>query len=201
MSELNIKSSRSKKKININSEKERIDNFEITEYIIKEISNEELSQKYQIRNFSYPVSLQTEENRQKYISKDYEPHLKHYSTSRYVYFYLLRNYPFLEAKIQDLDIKKEIPNRLFSSMEQCFRILRKNFENREAIPELFSNFDYYCNLNCAFLGIQENGTLVDDLRTNFENDIMDNLYSTYLKYVYIFRRLLNSYLISQYLPT
>ena len=201
MSELNIKSSRSKKKININSEKERIDNFEITEYIIKEISNEELSQKYQIRNFSYPVSLQTEENRQKYISKDYEPHLKHYSTSRYVYFYLLRNYPFLEAKIQDLDIKKEIPNRLFSSMEQCFRILRKNFENREAIPELFSNFDYYCNLNCAFLGIQENGTLVDDLRTNFENDIMGNLYSTYLKYVYIFRRLLNSYLISQYLPT
>ena len=73
-------------------------------------------------------------------------------------------------------------------------------ENRESIPELFSNFDYYSNLNCAFLGFQSNGILVDDLKTNFENDIKNNLYSNYFQYVYIFRRLLNSYLISQYLP-
>ena len=85
-------------------------------------------------------------------------------------------------------------------MDECFGVLEENFENRESIPELFSNFDYYSNLNCAFLGIQGNGDLVDDLKTNIENDIMDNLYSTYFKYVYIFRKLLNSYLISKYLP-
>ena len=166
----------------------------------KGITNEELSQKYQIRNFSYPVSLQTEENRQEHISRDYEPHSKHYSTAGYTFFYLNRNYPFLEAIIQLQNLKKENPNRLFTSIEDCFFLLDKYQENRESIPELFSNFDYYCNLNCAFLGFQGNGNLVDDLKTNIQNNIKNNLYSSYLKYVYIFRRLLNSYLISQYLP-
>ena len=84
--------------------------------------------------------------------------------------------------IQTLDLSKEIPDRLFTSYKQCFRVLGKNSENRESIPELFSSFDYYSNLNCSFLGIQENGNLVDDLRTNIKNDIIDNLYSTYFKY-------------------
>ena len=78
-----------------------------------------------------------------------------------------RYYPFLEATIQSLDLSKEIPDRLFTSLEHCIRILDKNSENRESIPELFSSFDYYCNLNCAFLGIQSNGILVDDLQTNY----------------------------------
>ena len=182
-------------------DRETIDDLvETNERKNKETSNGVLSEKYQIRDFSYPVSLQTKKNRDKYISRGYEPHGKHYSTAGYIFFYLLRNYPFVEAMIQLQNLTKESPNRLFTSMEQCLRVLDKNLENRESIPELFSSFDYYCNLNCAFLGIQGNGDLVDDLRTNIENDIMDNLYSTYFKYVYIFRRLLNSYLISQYLP-
>jgi hypothetical protein len=78
-------------------------------------------------------------------------------------------------------LKKENPNRLFKSIEDCFFLLDKYQENRESIPELFSNFDYYCNLNCAFLGFQGNGNLVDDLKTNFENNIKNNLYSSYLK--------------------
>ena len=48
-----------------------IDNFENSKYKKKEINNEELSLKFQLRNFSYPISLQTEENRQKYINIDY----------------------------------------------------------------------------------------------------------------------------------
>ena len=174
--------------------------FDVADLKNAEESNKELAEKYQIRNFSYPVSLQSEANREKYISREYEPHGKHYSTAGYIFFYLLRNYPFVEAMIQLQNLTKESPNRLFTSMEQCLRVLDKNLENRESIPELFSCFDYYCNLNCAFLGIQGNGALVDDLRTNIGNDIMDNLYSSYFKYVYIFRGLLNSYLISKYLP-
>ena len=168
-----------------------------------EENNIKLAEKYQIRNFSYPVSLQSEGNRQKYIDREYEPHGKHYSTAGYIFFYLLRNYPFVEAMIQLQNLTKESPNRLFTSMDQCLKVLDKNLENRESIPELFSCFDYYCNLNCAFLGIQGNGNLVDDLRTNIEikqDDIMKNLYPSYFKYVYIYRSLLNSYLISKYLP-
>jgi hypothetical protein len=168
-----------------------------------EENNIKLAEKYQIRNFSYPVSLQSERNRQKYIDREYEPHGKHYSTAGYIFFYLLRNYPFVEAMIQLQNLTKESPNRLFTSMDQCLKVLDKNLENRESIPELFSCFDYYCNLNCAFLGIQGNGNLVDDLRTNIEikqDDIMKNLYPSYFKYVYIYRSLLNSYLISKYLP-
>ena len=184
-------------------ERDSVDDFDLVEQAElknKEKSNEELSKKYKIRNFSYPVSLQSEGNREKYIGRDYEPHGKHYSTAGYIFFYLLRNYPFVEAMIQLQNLAKESPNRLFTSMEQCLRVLDKNLENRESIPELFSCFDYYCNLNCAFFGFQGNGELVDDLRTNIKDDVMNNLYSSYFKYVYIFRRLLNSYLISQYLP-
>ena len=184
----------------IPKERDSSDVAEIADFKNKEKSNGELSKKFQIRNFSYPVSLQSDEKIQKYVSKEYEPHGKHYSTAGYIFFYLVRNYPFLEAMIQLQNLSKESPNRLFTSMEQCLRVLDKNLENRETIPELFSHVDFYCNLNCAFLGIQGSGNLVDDLRTNTEKDNTENLYSTYYKYVYIFRKLLNSYLISKYLP-
>ena len=188
---------KNKKKISINPKTEIIGTVENKN---KELSNEELYKIYRIRNFSYPVSLQNEENREEHISKDYEPHSKHYSTAGYTFYYLDRNYPFLETTIQLQNLKKENPNRFLTSIEDCFLVLEKYLENRESIPELFSNFDYYSNLNCAFLGFQSNRILVDDLKTNFENDIKNNLYSNYFQYVYIFRRLLNSYLISQYLP-
>ena len=176
------------------------DKMEIAEFKNKKKSNEELFQKFQVRNFSYPISLQNEENRKLYISKGYEPHGKHYSNSCYVIYYLVRSYPFLEAMIQVQNLAKDNPNRLFTSMNECLQILDIYMENREAIPELFSNFDFYSNLNCSFLGIQDNGNLVDDIQTNTENDFTQNLYSTYYKYVYIFRKLLNSNLISEYLP-
>ena len=63
----------------------------------------------------------------------------------------------------------------------------KNYENREACPEFFINFDYYCNLNCAFFGFQQNGNLVDDIRLDkVENNcrLSGNLYSNYFKYVF-----------------
>ena len=49
-------------------------------------------------------------------------------------------------------------------INQANEYLDKNLENRESIPELFSNFDYYSNLNCSFLGIQSNKNLVDDYK-------------------------------------
>ena len=100
--------------------------------------NEELSQKLQLRNFSYPISLQTEEQRKIYIKSNYTPHGNHYSTASYLFFYLNRNYPFAESIIELQNMYKENANRLFVSMEQSLKILSGRFENREALPEIFS---------------------------------------------------------------
>ena len=113
---------------------------------------------------------------------------------------MIRCYPFLENAIQLQNLNKESPNKLFTSLKEDLSILYGNIINREVCPEFFTNFDFYCNLNCSFLGYQHNNNIVDDFRVNERNDITGNLYSYYLKYNYIFRKILNSDLISSCLP-
>ena len=168
------------------------------------INNEDLTEKLQIRNFLYPIAMQTEDKRDIYVENNYTPHGTHYSTASYIFFYFVRNYPFGEALIQLQNYNKESANRLFTSLDESLKILYENIENREACPEFFSRFDFYCNLNCAFLGFQHNGAVVDDLRVTRDKDLYDmrgNLYTYYFKYEYIFRKLLNSFLISKFLPS
>ena len=85
-------------------------------------------------------------------------------------------------------------------MNESFVILCENSENRESCTPFFTNFDYYCNLNCYLLGFQQNKSLVDDFQVGKGSDISGNLFSIYFEYVYLFRKLLNSYLISKFLP-
>ena len=66
--------------------------------------------------------------------------------------------------IQLQNLNKENPNRLFTSLEESLSILYENVENREACPQFFTNFDYYCNLNCDLFGFQHNNYLVNDFR-------------------------------------
>ena len=101
--------------------------------------------------------------------------------------------------IQLQNLNKENPNRLFTSLEESLSILYENVENREACPQFFTNFDYYCNLNCDLFGFQHNNYLVDDFRVGKKNDISGNLFPIYFKYVYLFRKSLNDYLISRFL--
>ena len=187
--------------LSISSEQD-IENFELEkpENISTKISNEDLTKKFQLRNFIYPVSMQTEDKRENYAKNGFIPYGTHYSTASYIYYYLIRTYPFSESMIQLQNLNKENPNRLFTSLEESLAILYENVENREACPQFFTNFDYYCNLNCDLYGIQHNDFLVDDFRVGKENDISGNLYSIYFKYVYLFRSLLNSYLVSKFLP-
>ena len=186
--------------LSISSEQD-LENFdEKTENISTKISNEELTKKYQLRNFIYPISMQTENKRDNYVKNNYIPHGTHYSTASYIYYYLIRNYPFTESMIQLQNLHKESANRLFTSLRESLSILYENVENRESCPQFFTNFDYYSNLNCTFLGLQHNDSLVDDLRVGNGDDIHGNLYSIYLYYVYLFRKLLNGYLISKFLP-
>ena len=185
--------------VSIGSEQD-IENLENEKTENIKMSNEELTKKLKLRNFIYPISMQTQDKRENFINNNYIPHGTHYSTASYIYYYLIRNNPFNESMIQLQNLNKENPNRLFTSLEDSLTILYESIENREPCPQFFTNFDYYCNLNCAFLGFQHNDSLVDDFRINKGNDISGNLFSTYFKYLYLFRKLLNSFLISKFLP-
>ena len=164
-----------------------------------ENSNEDLAKKYGLRNFNYPVSLQTDKNREKYLDNQNTANGSHYSTASYIYYYLMRICPFMESIIQLQNLSKENSNRLFRSTNYLFKILRDNSENREACPEFFTNFDFFSNLTCSFLGIQSSKELVDDITID-NIKMQGNYFSIYLKYVYTFRKLLNSFLVSKYLP-
>ena len=202
----------------------------------KEETNQTLYNEYGIRVFNYPLSMQTEEKRERAMEKfrneieDEDSgfvnhHGAHYSNSSYVYFFLLRNYPFSQCMIKLQNYTKENPNRLFISYMDTLKAFKSLPENREIIPDLFCHFDYYSNLNCDFNGFKTiNELLVDDLYSNdndnnndIDNDIetysndsemyssfvdkyYSDMYSRYFKFVYLFRKLLNSNLISKYLP-
>ena len=166
----------------------------------KKESNEDLTRKYSLRNFTYPIGLQREEKRDMYIENGYIPHGTHYSTASYLFYYLVRNNPFTESMVQLQHLTKESPNRLFISLDGSLKILYENIENREIIPDFFCHFDFYSNLNCGFFGITQSGDLVDDLAVDKWYDFSKNLYSVYCRYTYLFRKFLNSYLISKFLP-
>ena len=177
-------------------------------------NNQELFNECGLRVFNYPLSMQTEEKREHSIEKfgDDEDendgkfkyhHGAHYSTCSYVYFFLMRNNPYTQCLIKLQNYAKENPNRLFISYSDTLSVFKTLPENRELIPDIFCHFDYYCNLNCAYNGNKSNGTIVDDLYDNGKNSQIkysDNMNSIYLKFVYLFRKLLNSNLISIYLP-
>ena len=185
--------------MNIEENNEIID-MERTEINNAERSNEDLCAKLQLRNFSYPISLQTERKRQIFSELNYLPHERHYSTASYVLFYLIRSYPSFEEMLQLHNLEKENPNSLFISLGQLLKLLELDLENREAVPEFFSSFDFCCNLNCAFLSKKDKEFFVDDLQVNKGLNKSSNVYSFYFKNVYIFRKLINSYLISRFLP-
>ena len=170
------------------------------ENIILKKNNEDLTENVRLRNFTYPISMQSKLKRENYGKNNFVPHGTHYSTASYIYYYFARNNPFTEAIIQLQNLHKEDANRMFISLKETLGVLFDNIENREACPQFFTNFDYYCNLNCAFFGNQHDDSLVDDCRVDKGKDISGNLFSIYFKYNYLFRKLLNSFLISKFLP-
>jgi hypothetical protein len=174
-------------------------------------NNQKLYNECGLRVFNYPLSMQTEEKREHSIEKFADEveeregkfvyhHGAHYSTSSYVYFFLMRNNPFTQCMIKLQNYDKENPNRLFVSYYDTLNVFKSLPENRELIPDLFCHFDYYANLNCAYNGNKSNGLLVDDLYDNKSNKYSKNMNSIYLNFVFLFRKLLNSNLVSRYLP-
>ena len=167
-----------------------------------------------LRNLNYPISLQTEKKREviveKYRSEEIDSskfccHLfKHYSTSGYIYYYLMRMNPYEQNIITLQNFKLENSERIFNSFNELEEILREDSDNRELIPDFFCYFDYYINLNCFYLGERENGKFNDDFIVNENNinisqtKIINNI-SSYAYLLYSERKLLNSIFISKIL--
>ena len=118
---------------------------------------------FTIRNFKYPISVQSPELRKEAQSSyenskedtKYPCHFRlHYSTWAYVILYLARLSPFTENQIKLQNGKFENPNRQFSSFSELFDILESNFDNRELIPEMYMFCEYFYNINKSDFGFR-----------------------------------------------
>ena len=78
----------------------------------------------------------------------------------------------------------ENSDRVFISFNDLEFILKEDSDNRELIPDFFCYFDYFCNLNCSYLGQREDGEMNDDfeLKNNDQSKYINNI-SSYAYFV------------------
>ena len=117
-----------------------------------------------LRCFEYPPSFQNEEKRKDAIYKyeeDIQNNIKfpshtgcHYSTSGYIYYYLMRQQPYDNFLIKLQGYSLENANRCFISISSLQKITNSGADNRELIPEFFSKIEYFLNLNIYIYIIQ-----------------------------------------------
>ena len=124
------------------------------------------------RNFKFPMAAQNKENQVKATNRysddednnnNFPVHFgTHYSTSAYVYFYLMREEPFTALLIKLQSYKQENPDRTFYSLDEVLSVLKTGHDNREMIPDLFYKIEQFINLNCSDFGIKNTKRRVDD---------------------------------------
>ena len=125
-----------------------------------------------LRDFKYPISAQSLEKRNFLIEKyealtnttDYIFHNQiHYSTSAFVYFYLLRLSPITESHINFQGKKFDNPDRMFHLFSNTKNLLEKYNDNRELIPEIFYFDELFYNINLNFFGIKSKNIFVHNI--------------------------------------
>ena len=161
-----------------------------------------------LRDFKYPICMQNENRREdvkkKFIEEEeFKHHLGiHYSTSSFIYYYLMRQQPYCNLLLKLQNYQTEDPNRVFICLVSLINSVTKTNDSREIIPELFFFFEYLINLNCDFYGIKSDNSIVDDnniLSKNMEFS-QEKSKNPFFKYVYFIiehQKLLNSKLISK----
>ena len=157
-----------------------------------------------LRNLKYSIIIQTEEKRNSYIQKysdedeKFKYHLGiHYSTSSYIYYYLMREDPYSNLLIKLQNYQQENPNRMFLGILETITLLENSKDPREIIPEFFIRFEYLINLNCHYFGIKSDEAIVDDNLIHFFEDKKDyNPFYQYINFIIEHHKLLNSKIIS-----
>ena len=155
------------------------------------------------RDFKYPVACQTEDKREECIQRykynidnEFKSHLgTHYSTSSFIYYYLMRCNPYTHSLIKLQGDNFENTNRMFFSVDETLGILDSSPDCRELIPEFFSKIDFMINLNCNAFGKRRNGELVDDLLFDNRSSL-----SVYIDFIMRHRNLLDSSIVKTKLP-
>ena len=156
------------------------------------------------RNLKFPVSAQTEKNKTnkfaKYSDEDDKfrhHHGTHYSTSSYIYYYLMRLEPFTTLLVELQNYCQENPDRMMQDLKDTIKIIKSGNDNRELIPEFYSKIDYFININCAFYGYKKTKQIVDDVNIMWDN--IENIYNSltvYSKFIIEHKKLLNGKIIS-----
>ena len=185
--------------------------YPIFPWLISFNNNSEIKENYIYRNLKYPMAVQTEENQitstNRYQDEE-DNHCKfpahfgtHYSTSAYVYFYLMREEPFTTLLVKLQGYKQENPDRMFYSINEILSVLDTGHDNRELIPELYFKIEQFINLNCVDFGIKITKVRVDDFiiiennKTKKGKKENKELYK-YVKFIIDNKKLLNKMEIS-----
>ena len=164
-------------------------------------ANEKLKYLNDFRKLKYPVSVQAISNREYKIAKFNDAdesfshhHGTHYSTSSYIFYYLMRLEPFTTLLIELQNYTQENPDRMMQDLKDTIKIINSGNDNRELVPEFFSKIEFFVNVNCVFFGRKKNNRIVDDLLQMFDinNDIYYNNLAVYVKFIIEHKKLLNS---------
>ena len=157
-----------------------VNQYPIFPWLIRKYSIDKETKKINmiIRNFKYPMAAQTEESREIALNRfedDEENNNKfpthfgtHYSTSSYIYFFLMREEPYTTLLVKLQGYKQENPDRMFFSLSDTLFVLEAGTDNRECIPDILCKIEQFINLNCSDFGKKNNGLRVDDF--NILND-------------------------------
>ena len=157
------------------------------------------------RELKYPVCAQTEKNKELIVKRyveDCQFNFKyhsgtHYSTSAYVYFYLMRIEPFSTLLVKLQNYTQENPNRMFNGVQDTLFTLDSGNDNRELLPEFFSKIDFFINFNCVYYGKKVTKSIVDDAHVNKTKIPPSfNLISNIINFLIEHKKLLNSESIS-----
>jgi len=164
----------------------------------------------EFRNFKYPMGAQTEETQNiannRFTDDEDNQHKfpahfgTHYSTSAYIYFYLMREEPFTTLLVKLQGYKQENPDRMFYNFEDVLAVLDTGHDNREMIPDLYYKIEQFININCTNFGIKSGHLRIDDfiVRDNNLNKNINNKkqISKYVKFILDNRKLLDEKKIS-----
>ena len=157
-----------------------------------------------LRKMKYPICIQTEEKKESVLQKYYDEEDKfryhlgiHYSTSSYIFYYLMRQEPYSDLLIELQNYQQENPNRMFIGINESIILLSNNKDPREIIPELFTRIEYLINLNCIFFGYRVDHSIVDDnLIYDLKQKKDNNPLYKFVHFIIEHHKLLNSKIIS-----
>ena len=146
----------------------------------------------------YPISAQTEEQREELEQKYDKSFLKfkshfnsHYSTSASIFYFLVRTSPYTEGHIKFQGGQFDKIERMFFGPDNFLKIAEISKDNREPVPEMFYFYEIYFNLNYNYFGYSNNKKLY------LNNVIFTDENISPFEFVYINRALLNSEFISE----